>query len=74
MTEHKAVQRRCGNCRSWFHGDPSREEGQCRFNPPVPILTSSARTPTFSNMWPRTHPDDWCEQFQAVADVDLSDD
>ncbi len=56
---------RCDDCRYWSAPPTGKTVGECRRYPPVVLAEQS-------DEWPWTGATDWCGEFVALVDEDLS--
>lgn len=59
------MEARCQRCRSWQLLDGQSNVGECRISPP--IVLPSFRSDALLRVFPPTHGDDWCDQFQSQS-------
>jgi hypothetical protein len=55
---------KCENCRFFEHTGRTREEGECRFDPPQALVQVVSENSVINSAWPTVAASDWCGKFQ----------
>lgn len=70
----KAPEACCANCDAWMRNGAHQAQGQCRRNPPVPLLTGFnqlAQQPLIQMFWPETKDTDVCRDGHRFRQAEI---